>query len=255
MKAVVAENIWFSYRGNGYVLKNISFSIEHGEIVALLGPNGSGKTTLLKIINGLLKPSRGRISVYGMDPQRAGRRVLARTIAWLPQEPTTPFPYTVLEYVLMGRAPYVPMLGTPGEKDVERAMDVLRELGLDGYADKPITELSGGEKQLVVLARALAQEPRMLLLDEPTSHLDIGHRALVYRIIKRLRGRLTILFTTHDPNEAMYLADKTLLLNGGEVKAFGETKQIVTGEMLSRIYGVEITVVEHNGYRVIVPRI
>ncbi len=248
------RDLWFSYDDKAHVLRDVSLEIRHGEIVALLGPNGSGKTTLLKLIGGLYKPRRGKILVYGREPYNIPRRAAARLIAWLPQEPSTPYPYTVLEYVLLGRAPYIPLIGgAPSPVDVEKARGVLRRLGIESLAHKKITELSGGERQLAVLARALAQEPRLLLLDEPTSHLDIGNKAMVYRVIDMLRGKHTVIMTTHDPNEALRLADKTVILNGGEVKAWGETHRVVTPENLSPVYGVKLGIIEEKGWRVIIP--
>ena len=168
----------------------------------------------------------------------------------VPQSEHVPFEYSLLEYVLLGRAPYLASLEMPGEKDVEAALQALREVGMGDAYDRSVLNLSGGERQLVLLARALAQQPRMLLLDEPTSHLDLGNKSRLVRILRDLRARgITILFTTHEPDVALALANRVVLMRDGKVLQSGALDEVITSEALSVTYGLPVRVVSAGEQR------
>ncbi len=238
---IIVENVYYHYPGmEEMVLQDISFTVRDEKVVAVLGPNGSGKTTLMRLLLGFDKPVKGEIKVLGRAPTSYDRREYARIVSWVPQEPHIPYPFTILEYVLLGRTPHVGYLSAPRERDVEKALDVLELLGLKKLANRPVTKLSGGQKRLVVIARALAQEPRILFLDEPTSHLDLGNKHLVLRILRKLayEEKILVVYTTHDPWEALRLSDRVLVLYNGRILAYQEPGLVVTREFLERIYGI-----------------
>lgn len=230
----------------------VSFDIHAGTVTTILGPNGAGKTTLLRLLLGLRKPTSGRILLEDVPLNDYSRRSLSQWLGLVPQTEHVPFEYTVLEYVLLGRAPYLGPLDLPGEEDIRAAREALSKSGISHLEQRSIPALSGGELQLVLLARALAQQPRILLLDEPTSHLDLANRNKTLEILDQLRrGGTTILFTTHDPEAAAILADNIVLMRGGKVLAAGSFEETFTSEMLSQTYGVPVEVVKTNGAHVI----
>lgn len=230
----------------------VSFDINAGTITTILGPNGAGKTTLMRLLLGLRKPTSGMILLEDVPLQEYSRRSLSQWMGLVAQTEHIPFEYTVLEYVLLGRAPYLGPLDLPGEKDVVIARDALASSGVSHLEHRPIPALSGGELQLVLLARALAQQPRILLLDEPTSHLDLANRNKTLEILDQLRRNgTTILFTTHDPEAAAILADNIVLMRGGRVLAAGSFEETFTSEMLSKTYGIPVEVVRTNGAHII----
>jgi len=233
-------------------LNKVSFEIDAGTITTILGPNGAGKTTLLHLLLGLRKPSGGSILLEDLPLNQYSRRDLSQWMGLVPQSEHVSFEYTVLEYVLLGRAPYLSPLELPGEADVEIARDAMRKVGIASLEHRPIPELSGGELQLVLLARALAQQPRILLLDEPTSHLDLANRNVTLRILDALRKEgTTILFTTHDPEAALIVADNIVLMNAGKVLAAGSFSETFTSEKLTETYGVPVEVVRTDGIQVV----
>lgn len=241
---IAIRELSFGY-GSERVLEQVSFTIPPG-VTALLGPNGAGKTTLLRIILGILQPHEGAVSLAGQPLQSYARRQLSRMIGFVPQNEQITFDLSVREYVLLGRAPYVPWLELPSPADLQIVSEVLEMLGLRDFEDRPISSLSGGERQLVIIARALAQHPQILLLDEPTAHLDLANQVRVLRVIRSLQG-LTVLFTTHDPNLALAVADYTVLLRRGGGCLAGPTSALLTAEHLSRVYGVPIGVISQDG--------
>lgn len=253
MEALRVEGIVYGYEPGKPVIRGVSFTGNEGEVIAILGPNGAGKSTLLRLVLGAHEPWRGTIKIYGRDACRMNPRERARIIAWVPQEPPS-IPLSVLEYVLLGRAPHLGFLSIPGKEDIRAAEAVLKGLDMWWARDKPVMSLSGGEKQLVMIAKALVQESRILLLDEPTSHLDIANKIRVLRIIRSIRERgALIVFTTHDPNEAVIAADKTILLSNGVIKKFGPTREVVEPRILSSIYGVELGSVKIDDLNYILP--
>lgn len=236
---IAVRELSFGY-GSGRVLERVSFTASRG-VTALLGPNGAGKTTLLRILLGLLQPQEGEVSLLGKPLLSYLRRQLSQIIGFVPQNEQITFDLSVREYVLLGRAPYVPMLELPGPADFKIVSEVLEMLGLRDFGDRPISSLSGGERQLVIMARALAQRPQILLLDEPTAHLDLANQARVLRVISSLAAQgLSVLFTTHDPNLALFVSDYTVLLRRGAGCLAGPSSALLTAEHLSSLYGVPI---------------
>ncbi len=203
------ERITAGY-GEAPVLLDVSFSVRRGEVVALLGPNGCGKTTLLRIIGKLLPAVAGSVRVTGREVGAMSQAELSRVLATVAQGQRTTFPFSVMDILLTGRLPYVSVFASPRESDVRVCRDVLDRFGIRHLEQKPITRLSGGERQLVMIARALAQEPRVLLLDEPTTYLDLRNQEQVLETIGRLARSqdLTVLMTIHDPNQALAYADR-----------------------------------------------
>lgn len=253
MSKISIENLKFRYESSReYVLKGVSMEFPDGKITAVLGPNASGKSTLFKVLIGVLPPNEGNIYIDGKNVGNLNRNHLSRLIAWVPQEEDTFFPYMVFEYVLMGRAPHLDFLSLPNRRDEEIVDSVLLNLGLSNLAYRKVTSLSGGEKRMVSIARALSQESNVLILDEPTAHLDLGNKAKVLNVIKQMAnsGR-TVIFSTHDPNEASLISDNVILMNGGEVVGMGSPAEAITKEVLEKIYGTQVVVSEVEGKPVI----
>jgi iron complex transport system ATP-binding protein len=247
------NDLTFSYDSTrASALTQVTFEIDAGTITSILGPNGAGKTTLLHLLLGLRKPASGSILLEDVPLDQYSRRSLSQWMGLVPQSEHVSFEYTVLEYVLLGRAPYLSPLELPGGKDIEIAREAMQKTGIGALERRPIPELSGGELQLVLLARALAQQPHILLLDEPTSHLDLANRNITLRILDQLRKEgTTILFTTHDPEAALIVADNIVLMNAGRVLAAGPFSETFTSEKLSLTYGVPVEVVKTDGIQVV----
>ncbi len=240
------KGIRFSYDSIP-ILEDVTFTAVSGEIQGVIGPNGSGKTTLLRCLNRTLSPKMGTVLLDGDDIRGLDRREVARRIGVVPQDPGTPFPFTVWEFVLMGRYPHQthPFIERP--RDLRAVEEALRLTDTLGLAKRLVTELSGGERQRVLLARALAQEPEVFLLDEPTAHLDIGHQLEVLELIRRLtveRDLITVL-SSHDLNLASRFCDRLLLLSKGRVCALGKPEEVISPEQLRRVYGVKVEVQHH----------
>ncbi|WP_067181362.1 ABC transporter ATP-binding protein [Microtetraspora niveoalba] len=225
------------------VLEGARVSVGGGEWLAVVGPNGAGKSTLLKAMMGLL-PHTGEVLVGGVRVRDLKPRDRARLIAYAPQSPSLPPDMTVFDYVLLGRTPYIPYLGRESAADREIAGAVLERLDLAGFAARPLAHMSGGERQRVVLARALAQQAPVLLLDEPTTALDLGHQQQVLELVDRLRAGdgLTVVTTLHDLSLAGQYADALLLLAGGRVVAAGPPGRVLTEPLLARHFGARVRV-------------
>jgi len=247
------HDVRFGYGANGKtVFQRLTLGIEAGTVTAVLGPNGAGKTTLLHLALGWLKPQGGRITLRGRPLADYGRGELGRLIGLVPQSEHNPFEYSLLEYVLLGRAPYLKPLEMPGPQDVRIAQDALARVGLAGWEGRSIARLSGGERQLVLIARALTQEPRLLLLDEPTSHLDLGNKARLLALLRALVAQgVTIVLTTHEPEVAAGLATHLVLMRGGQVLEAGPLPDTFSGDRLSAIYGVPVKVAQVDGRQVV----
>jgi iron complex transport system ATP-binding protein len=240
--ALRTESLTFAYKDKP-VLDNVSLSVEHGEMVGILGPNGSGKTTLLKIFSAVLTGT-GEVKVNGRRIETYGKRELSRLFAVVPQESQVLFPYTVAEIVLMGRASYHSPLALEGERDIEVARASMELTDCLSFAERYLHELSGGEKQRVIIARALAQEPEILLLDEPSAFLDLKHQVQIFELMRRLnreRG-LTIVAALHDLNLAALFFPRLVILRGGIVYRDGSPKDILTEETIEEIYGIKVRV-------------
>lgn len=286
-KGISVENLTLSYEKN-LVLNNINFSIKKGSVVTLVGPNGCGKTTLLKIINGFLRQNKGTVYIDSRNTEKIANQELARALGHVSQMHKSSFPFSVLDVVLTGRMPYISMFSTPGKKDVEKAFEVLEFMGIAHFAQRPYTQISGGERQLVMIAKALAQEPDFLLLDEPTSFLDLKNQIHVLKTIITLARtkNITVLMTLHEPNHALLFSDEIILLRKlhelekgnfsnryghslntsseeetipvfpeENIVSSGAPEKVMTPEKIKEAYGIDVDILEHKGKRMIVPEI
>ena len=236
------------------VLKGLCLDIPAGSVTAILGPNGAGKTTLLHVILGRLLPRAGTVMLNGREQSSYSRRQMSQLVGLVPQSEYIPFEFSLLDYVLLGRAPYLGALEMPRESDRQRAQEALQAMGLDHLQDRPVPSLSGGERQLAMVARALAQQPRILLLDEPTSHLDLSNQGRILKIMRTLAdGGVTVAFTTHDPGAAADIADFVVLLRRGQVLAASTMEAVLNSQQLSETYGVPLKVVRLAGRPIVLP--
>ena len=243
---VELEDVTLGYN-NKVVLRNINMKTMPGKIVGLVGPNGSGKSTLIKGITGVVKAFCGRITVNGHDVKTAKREELARIIATVPQNPILPGAFTAFEIVLMGRTPHLGLLRYEGSHDFAIAWAAMEATHTQSFANRRICELSGGEQQRVIIARALTQQPKVLLLDEPTAHLDIKHQIEILDLVKSLclTQGLTVIAALHDLNLASQYCDWIVLLNGGRIYIQGTPSQVLTVEHIKRAYEAEVCVYPH----------
>ncbi|HEU0246725.1 MAG TPA: ABC transporter ATP-binding protein [Gaiellaceae bacterium] len=241
--------------GGRPVVDRVDAAVAEGEWLALIGPNGAGKTTLLRAVAGLV-PFTGSIEIGGRAIEELRRSELSRLVAVVPQEPSTPPWMTVAEYVLLGRTPHLGPLAKEGRRDREAAARALARLDLLGYEERRLGTLSGGEKQRVVVARALAQDAQIILLDEPTAALDIGHQQQALELLDLLRGEsgLTLVAAMHDLTLAAQYADRMVLLDGGKVAADGVPRDVLTERLIAGHYGASIDVVPVGGRIAVVPR-
>ncbi len=234
------ENLAFSYHEH-VVLKDVSFSLKDGESIALLGRNGSGKTTLLKLLLGFLKPNGGKIEIDGRNLDSISYKERAQLIAYIPQYSEMAFPTTVLDSVVMGRAPQISTFSRPKKEDYDKAIESIELMGIKHLMNKSMAKISGGEKQLAIIARALTQESRVLLLDEPTSALDYSNQLLVLESAEKLRQNgYTILFSTHNPEQAFHLSTSVLILDDGHSEYYPDKEELKDGKRLSMLYGRDL---------------
>jgi len=237
---VEARGASFAY-GAAPALRDVSFSARAGEFVGLLGPNGAGKSTLVRLVAGLLAPAAGTVRLAGLDPFAAPRRTVARVCALVPQEPRIAWPFTVREAVMMGRAPRQGLLAMPSRFDRGAVEGALAACDLVHLADRRLDALSGGERRRVFFARALAQEPRVLLLDEPTAFLDLGHQvAAMHMATVAARGGLCVVAVLHDLNLAAAACDRVVVLSGGRVVAEGAPAAVLTADRVREVWGVPV---------------
>lgn len=238
------RGVSFVYSGAN-VLDGIDLDVRAGERLAILGPNGAGKSTMLRLLVGTLTPDAGQVLLDGADLASLRGADRARRLAFVPQESRVAFDFTVLEIVLMGRSPRLGLLGIEGAKDLEVARRALDFTDAGALADRPISQLSSGERQRVLLARALAQEPDTILLDEPTAFLDLGHQVRIHRLLAGLhreRGT-TVVFVSHDLNLAARYADRIVLIAGGRILQDGPPARVLTPDAVRAAYGVEVRIV------------
>lgn len=241
---ISVEHLCFAY-GKRNILNDVSFRVENGDFLTVLGPNGVGKSTLFRCVLGILKGYSGRILVDGQDIRDMPRRKMAGLMSYIPQNFGTAFAYSVLDTVLMGTTHEVGSFSSPKREQIRQAEDALRMLDIADMADRKYTELSGGEKQLVMIARALSQRSDLLLMDEPTSSLDYGNREKILLLLRKLSGQgYTVVLSTHDPQHALSYSDKVLALLDGKVEAYGQTDEVLTGALLQRLYGINAVIVE-----------
>ncbi|MGZ7116139.1 MAG: ABC transporter ATP-binding protein [Methanobacterium sp.] len=235
----------FSYNGNDNIFEDINFEVDKGNVFCILGANGTGKTTLIKCLNGLMKLNSGKVLLNGQDIYSFNHSKIAKNIGYIPQIHNSTFPFTILDVVLMGRAPHIDTFSSPSKKDIEIAEDSLKSLNIYHMKDKPYTEISGGEKQLVFIARVLAQEPSVLLLDEPTSHLDFGNQIRTLNIIEKLANNgLSVIMSSHFPDHAFISANKVAIIKGTEFIDIGTPEDVITEENMEKAYGIKVKIVD-----------
>ena len=252
--AIEAKSVCFSY-GKHEILHGVDFAAQKGQLIAVLGPNGAGKSTLFRCLLGLYHSYRGSITIEGREVKSMQPREIAAKVAYIPQTHTPTFHYTVLEMVLMGTTHRVRGLQSPGAKEVAIAREALAQVGIADMENRSYGRLSGGEQQLVLIARALCQQADVLVMDEPTSSLDYGNQLRVLRCVHDLsRQGYTVVLSTHDPQHALRFSDRVLALSGGAVAAFGATKEVLTAELFRRLYGVDTALLDTAYGPAIVPK-
>jgi iron complex transport system ATP-binding protein len=250
-----AKNLAFGFPRRT-VGSDVSFALADGEVMCVLGPNGGGKTTLFRTLLGLLPLKGGELLLNRTPLTELSRSEIARLAGYVPQGHAGAFSYTVRETVLMGRSAHLGAFSAPGRRDREVAERVLALLEISHLADRPVTEISGGERQLAFVARALAQEPRLLVMDEPTASLDFGNQVRVLETIASLaRTGISILFATHDPDQAFLAAHRALLLGEGRMLGLGAPRDVIRADTLKRLYNVDVEVLPVGGGHTCVPKI
>lgn len=247
--SVKVENIEFGY-GNSKVLKNLSFELEGGRYCCILGSNGAGKSTLFRLILKIYENYRGKIWIDGEDIRGKTSKEMASKVAYIPQNHAPVFEYTVKDVVLMSTSASGGMFSSPGKKDEKKAADALERLGIEHLSDKLYTRISGGERQLVLIARALAQGSKMFIMDEPTSNLDYGNQIKILEILRQLaKEGYTILQSTHQPDHAFLYADQVIVLEEGRILAEGNPKLVLTKDVIEKIYRINVEILslfDHN---------
>lgn len=234
------------------VLRNVSFSVEKGEFLAVLGPNGAGKSTLFRCLLGIL--GEGSVCVDGREVKTLSPKARAEKIAYIPQHHRPTFGYTVLDTALMGTARRRSPFLSPGKEEVDRAREALKRVGAEHLEQRDFSRLSGGEQQLVLIARAIAQDAEILLMDEPAASLDYGNQLRVLGLVRDLaREGYTVVLSTHDPQQALRFAHRVLALSGGSVAAWGNAAEVLTPRLLKRVYGVDTKVMETEKGPVLLP--
>jgi iron complex transport system ATP-binding protein len=238
------NNICFSY-GEAEILHDISFSMNEGEILCLLGPNGTGKSTLIKCLARVLPPTAGEIMIDSKDIRTLPRRAFARNLAYIPQSSAPVFPFLVRDLVAMGRTPHKSFFSSPNKSDYKLVEKVLDDLGISYLEYKSCTDLSGGERQLVMFATAIVQEPKILLLDEPTSHLDFGNQMKVLKVIKKLAAEgMSVIMATHAPEHAFLAGNSAALIKHGRLVKMGTPEEVITEQNISSVFGIKIKIVD-----------
>lgn len=242
MEIIDAE---FSYDDSENIFENINFKVEKGDVFCILGANGTGKTTLIKCLNGLMKLNGGEVLLNNENIYSLSHAEIAKNIGYIPQIHNSTFPFTVLDVVLMGRSPHLDLFESPSEEDYKIAETSLETLNISHMKDKPYTEISGGEQQLVFIARVLTQEPSILLLDEPTSHLDFGNQIRTLNIIEKLAGNgLSVVMSSHFPDHAFISANKVAILKDKNFIDVGAPEEVITEHNMEETYGIRVKIVD-----------
>lgn len=255
---IEVQGLTFAHNGTGNpVLRNIGFTAETGKITAVLGPNGSGKTTLFQCLLGIWRFQHGDVRIGGKSIQHMKRIDIAKRISAVPQEHEPPFPYSCFDIILMGRTAHVGIFSSPSESDRAFAREAMAALGIAHLANRPYTRVSGGERQMVLIARCLTQNAPVMLLDEPTAHLDFRNQITILKAVKNIvqRRNLAAVMNLHDPNMALLFADRVLLLNNGGLVAHGTPDAVITRENLLEVYGLNVEFLSRDGLRMICPRL
>ncbi|MFH1560927.1 MAG: ABC transporter ATP-binding protein [Chloroflexota bacterium] len=242
------KDVTFSY-DSVEALDTVTFEAMEGEVLGVIGPNGSGKTTLLRCVSRALKPRTGTVFIDGQDASKLSRREIARKAGTVPQNSSISFPFSVLDVVLMGRNPHLGRFASEGKRDIDIADSVMALTETRHLTARRIDELSGGERQRVIIARALAQQPEILLLDEPTLHLDVNHQMEIMEMIRELTvaKKFTTLLVSHDLNVAARFCDRLLLLKSGKVFDIGAVEEVLKPHNIGEVYGVDVEVQYHPG--------
>ena len=250
MEIIELKDISFNYSSDvgeeDFAIRNLNLTIEESDFISILGPNGSGKSTLLKIIANIFHPNSGRVSLFGQNYKSIKRSNFAKSIAFVPQNNSTNFPFSIFEIVMMGRSPYLNYMGLEKQRDHEIVSEALNLLEIYPLRNKGINEVSGGEAQRALIARALVQDPKILLLDEPNAHLDIKHQLHIYEILKKMNSEnnLTIITVSHDMNLSNYYSSRAILMRDGRILFDAAPKLILTKSNIKEIFGVESKIFE-----------
>lgn len=249
MKVLEIKDAAFSYEDTENIFEGINLTVDQGDVVCILGPNGCGKTTLIKCLNKLHELKEGVVYINGRDIRDINQREIAINIGYIPQGHIPTFAFSVLDVVLMGRSPHLDFFESLGEEDYKIAEDALKKFGLHKLKDKPYTDLSGGEQQLVFFSRVIAQEPNILILDEPTSHLDFGNQLKTLDIISKLASDgLSVIMTSHFPDHAFISANKVAIMKDRDFMAVGKPEEVINTENMEKAYGIKVEIVDigHN---------
>ncbi len=238
-----ADGLYFKY-SNQWVIEDVSFNISEGEFIGIIGPNGSGKSSLLKLLSGINSSQRGQLYLKERDITIIGREELSMTVSYIPQESSFLFPFTVKETVSMGRYPYLKGKLFEDSYDKQVVTDAMSWVGIDSLRDRPITDISGGEKQRTIIARGLAQETDILVMDEPTTSLDISHQVEIFSLLSRLNeeNKMTIITSLHDLNLGSQYCDRIMLISRGKIYAAGTPLEVITEENIRNVYGCNVIV-------------
>ena len=242
-----AQDVRFSYPASGFALGPVDVSLRSGEVLGIVGPNGSGKTTFLRLLSGFFRPASGCVALAGQDMEGLKARTVAKSIAFVPHQSPATFPYRALEIVLMGRLPHLALFRSEKPEDESIAKSAMSATDTHHLADRYFNELSGGERQRVMIAMALAQEPRVLLLDEPTSHLDISHVATIFDVLTSLAKdeALAVGAVLHDLNLASEYCDRLLMMRSGKVESLGAPNEVLSVENIKRVFRANVTIAEN----------
>lgn len=244
------DDLSFAYNNDEKILDDISFSVDEPKVIGLLGANGAGKSTLFRVLLKSLDADKGDIFINDKDINSYNPKDLSRQIAYIPQAHSPVYNYSVLDVVLMGLAGRMNIFSLPQKEEIEKAMEVLKMFKIDDLANRGYQNISGGQRQLVLIARALIQEAKIILMDEPVANLDFGNQELILRTIRQVADKgYTVLISMHNPIHAFRYTDSVLILNERKLLAYGETDQVLTEEILEEIYGIDISIheISHNG--------